>query len=888
MPFQKFFVLLSAMTRVRRVFLFLLFFIESFVTVSAQTTPAAIVEQYTTAEGLPSNNVMCVLKDRDGFVWFGTWYGLCRFDGGKFFTYNKPLKAYSDIPPRKIENIVEDAQGRLWLKTVDWKLYTFDRLTERFHAVYDELKKHTRHLQVIKIQRTEDGKVLLLMKDKTLLLASTNKQGEADILKLVDTQGKIDAQTLQLQEDIISVSQGYEAYVGRDYSIFIQPKGKQSLAEAMAKSHATEQQHYERLAQICAGTGINRYLQLYQDQDSILWITTASEGVYSLSMPRKQFNLIPLPDEDLTGVRCLYQTHQGNIIVGARSRNAYIYDMDGQLQQTLPYNTYGLGAIYHATEDQQGRLWLSTKGDGLVLAVPDASQPLGYRLTHYCHQPDDPTSISGNDVYMTYIDSYQHIWVGTLDGGLNLVNEKDGMLSFYNKQNGLKNYPAYGLYTEIRNIVEDMDGCLWVGTIDGLMSINCNFNRPEDVQFKTYRDQPEATFANNDIYTLYRDLKGQIWIGAFGGGLQKLGVGPLGPREGLRNDVIFSIIEDLQGHLWFATEAGLSRYNQQTKRIRNFDQYDGIPHVKMEEASALCCTNGQMWIGCKQGILTFNPHSLQTDKTDYRTFIMDVKVDGQPFIGEVAIPYTKEIELPYHQNSITLEFAALKYKDHAQLNYRYQLKGYDKDWHYAASQRTASYNKIPSGNYTFIVETIDDNNPTLHSTAECVIHILTPWWATWWAYGVYFILAGLIAWVIIRTVLKMNRMRNEIYISQRLAKLTSKPDEGDEFIDQLHRIIRSNIPNTEFNVETIASEMGLSRSAFYKKTKSLTGFAPIDLIKEFRLSRAKELLETTNLSIAEVAFRSGFADSSYLGKCFKKRYGVSPREFLHTEPVGGN
>ena len=113
--------------------------------------------------------------------------------------------------------------------------------------------------------------------------------------------------------------------------------------------------------------------------------------------------------------------------------------------------------------------------------------------------------------------------------------------------------------------------------------------------------------------------------------------------------------------------------------------------------------------------------------------------------------------------------------------------------------------------------------------------------------------------------------------------ITSKPDESDEFIDKLHRIIRKNIPNTEFNVDAIASEMGLSRSAFYKKVKGLTGFAPIDLIKEFRLSHATELLQTTNLSIAEIAFRSGFADSSYFGKCFRKRYGMSPREYLQQE-----
>jgi len=828
---------------------------------------------------------MCVLKDQDGFMWFGTWYGLCRFDGGKFVTFNKPLKADSDIPPRKIESMVEDANGRFWLKTVDWKLYIYDRRTECFHAVNDELKQHTHHLQIIKIQRTEEGQVLLLTKDKTLLLASTDNQGKVEIRKLIDAKGKIDPQTLQLQEDIIGETRDYQVFIGCDYRIFYQRKGKGPLLETMDKVAQQQRLQNEKLSRIIADVGISKYQQFYQDRDSILWVVTASQGIYALCMPSQQFSLIPLPNGDLTGVRCLYLTRQNEILVGARSRHVYVYDVNGLLKRTLPYEQYGIGAVYHAVEDAQGRLWLSTKGDGLVVATPDASQAIGYKLTHYRHKPEDATSISGNDVYITFIDSRQHIWVGTLDGGLNLVYEHNGQLSFYNKHHSLTNYPAYGLYTEVRNIVEDREGHLWIGTIDGLMSFDSQFSRPEQIQFTTYHHQPDATFANNDIYTLYRDRTGEIWIGAFGGGLEKLGTGPLGPREGLRNDVVLSIVEDLQGHLWFATEAGLSCYNQQTKRIRNYDQYDGMPRVQFEETSALCSSNGQLWIGSKQGILTFSPGTLQTRQTEYRTFILKVTVDNQPYVGPIAVGYTESLELDHNTNSVSFEFAALKYEDNAQLSFRYRLKGYDRDWHYCGGQRIATYNEIPPGKYTFLVETIDDANPSLHSSAVLSVYIHSPWWATWWAYCAYFMITVLIVWIIIRTMLQMNRMRNEIYISQRLAKLTTKPDAGDEFIDLLHRIIRKNIANTELNIDDIASEMGLSRSAFYKKVKMQTGFAPKDLIKEFRLSHAKELLQTTNLSIAEVAFRSGFADSSYFGKCFRKRYGMSPREFLHQEPI---
>lgn len=857
----------------------------------AQTVPSVISEHYTTANGLPSNNVMCALRGSDGFLWLGTWYGLCRFDGGKFVTYNQPVKAASDNPPRKIESIAEDAQGTLWLKTVDWKLYTFTPRTLHFHAVDNELKQYAQNLQVIKIQPNDEGHVLLLTKDKTLLMAGTDKKGNIHIQKLADAKGRIDLQTFQLREDITQETKDYLAYVGRDYRIFTLRKGKTSLAEAMQKEATQQQQETERLTRLVTEAGIDKYAQLYQDNDSLLWVTSNSQGLYCISTPRHTFHLITLPDNDMTGVRCIYQMRNGRILVSTRSRNVYIYNTEGELQQTLPYAKYGIGAIYHAMEDNRGRLWLSTKGDGLIVATPDSSQPMGYQLTHYRNAKDNPASISGNNVYYTFIDSKDRIWVGTLDGGLNLVEEqKDGQLTFHNKHNGFTHYPAYGLYTEVRNITEDQQGRLWVGTIDGLMSLNGNFNRPQDIQFKTYQNTKTATFANNDIYTLHRDQTGQIWIGAFGGGLQRLVFDdptirfvPLGPREGLRNDVIYSITEDMHGRLWFATEAGLSCYNQQTGRIRNFDRYDGIPDVQMEETAATCCSDGHLWIGTNQGILTFNPEQLQSSNTRYNTCIIDVITDNQSYVGPIAIPYSEQIELEHDQNSFIIEFAALKFQDHSQVSYRYQLEGYDRDWHYPGPHRIASYNEVPPGNYTFVVESIDDANPTLQSSARIKVRILPPWWATWWAYLIYICIAALIAWLIVRTILQMNRMRNEIYISQRLAKLTSKPDEADEFIDRLHRIIRQNIPNSDYNIDDMAAEMGVSRSAFYKKVKGATGFAPVDLIKEFRLSHAAELLQTTNLNITEIAYRSGFKDASYFGKCFRKRFGMSPREYINQQ-----
>ena len=129
-----------------------------------------IVKDYSIEAGLPNNTVLCAIKDTDGFMWFGTWYGLSCFDGVKFKNFNHRDDYNADIPPHRIQTIVEAKDGNLWVKTVDHKLYLFDKRNERFFDVYSEIKKkYSVSPKIIKIQKTETGDLLMLTKDKVLL-----------------------------------------------------------------------------------------------------------------------------------------------------------------------------------------------------------------------------------------------------------------------------------------------------------------------------------------------------------------------------------------------------------------------------------------------------------------------------------------------------------------------------------------------------------------------------------------------------------------------------------------------------------------------------------------------------------------------------------------------
>ena len=422
----------------------------------------------------------------------------------------------------------------------------------------------------------------------------------------------------------------------------------------------------------------------------------------------------------------------------------YRLDRNGHVTLIFSDKNYLLGAVYHIMEDKDGNLWFSTKGNGLVKAEPDMNSPHGLRFTRYINDPKNPNSISNNDVYFTYQDSQGRIWVGLLGGGLNLISEENGAITFIHKYNGLKQYPAYGLYMEVRTMTEDEDGRIWVGTMDGLMSFDGHFTVPEQIQFETYRQVSEnSNVADYDIYVLYKDTDSQIWVSVFGGGLNRLVrydkekrepiFKSYGIREGMNNDVVKSIVEDKNGNLWFTTEIGLSCFNKATEQFRNYDKYDGFLNVELEEGSALRTLNGDLWIGTRQGILTFSPDKLETLHTNYDTRIVDFKVSNRdlrsfrecPILKE-SITYAKAIELNYNQSMFTIEFAALNFYNQNRVSYRYILEGYEKEWHYNGKNRIASYTNVPPGDYTFRVETVDEANPELVSNCTLAITILPP------------------------------------------------------------------------------------------------------------------------------------------------------------------
>ena len=109
--------------------------------------------------------------------------------------------------------------------------------------------------------------------------------------------------------------------------------------------------------------------------------------------------------------------------------------------------------------------------------------------------------------------------------------------------------------------------------------------------------------------------------------------------------------------------------------------------------------------------------------------------------------------------------------------------------------------------------------------------------------------------------------------------LETVPAFNRTFIQEVIRFVDENLQNPDFKIDDLAETMNMSRAVFYRKIKTFTGASPIDLVKEMRLKRALELLDTSSYSLSEVAYQSGFSSPQYFSRVFKEQMQCTPNEY---------
>lgn len=115
--------------------------------------------------------------------------------------------------------------------------------------------------------------------------------------------------------------------------------------------------------------------------------------------------------------------------------------------------------------------------------------------------------------------------------------------------------------------------------------------------------------------------------------------------------------------------------------------------------------------------------------------------------------------------------------------------------------------------------------------------------------------------------------------SQQQPTIPDMSPNDRKFMDKLVELMEQNMDNGDLVVDDLVRELAVSRSVFFKKLKTLTGLAPIEFIKEIRIKRATQLIETGEFNMTQISYMVGINDPRYFSKCFKAQVGMTPTEY---------
>lgn len=388
---------------------------------------------------------------------------------------------------------------------------------------------------------------------------------------------------------------------------------------------------------------------------------------------------------------------------------------------------------------------------------------------------------------------------------------------------------------------EDSHGRFWVGTAYGL-----NLMDREKGTFKRYLPTAESAkgLVNGSILSIAEDRKGRVWFGT------DMGLHLYHPdsdsftvyntKDGFVDQGIRAILEDNSGNLWLGTNNGIVMFNPDTRVVRNFVRYNGEMIGGTSTGAATATRNGELAFGTRNGLYIIDPAKVAVNRklppvvlTDFRIFTQKIPVNGPEKILTKAISQTEKITLDYTKSMISFSFAALNFREPEKNQYAYKLEGFDNDWRYLATQRTALYTNLPAGTYEFKVKASNNDGVWNEEGRRITLVILPPPWKTWWAYCLYALLVlALLMWFVYSQHKEVLRERQtsrelEIKVAERTAELSSKNNELEEAYAQLEAISLSDpltgLSNRRYLQKLMPMDIAKVQREYEEKISGLRG-----------------------------------------------------------------
>ena len=752
----------------------------------------------TMNDGLAANAVRNIVQDRNGFIWFGTDNGLCRYDGVKVQHYR-----------------INELGGNQYISSL---LVTDDGLyvgTEKgvFLLSFERQSFEKQNLDI------HSAVTSMTLDKEGVLWISTLGQG---VWQMIQKTGKVNH--YDFKETSGSVAQ---VLIDNSNQVWTVTNWGTPVVHRLNRLHNrfeavnldfTDNYNSLRMLQtkdgrLWLGTWESGLLQLHSDGrvERVLNPKLTNVGNHIHTLFERDDHCICIGCDD--GVICLNpNTHEWHRLIEQQSlADRFVYAITSDMEGGLWIGTFYGGVNYispvgkrfeafsmenglHGNviarfcEDRKGRMWVASDDGGLMCYSPKAQH-----FTNYPHQE----LLSRQNVHALCVDG-DELWIGTYTNGVIVLNVETGDLRHYMQAqapHSLDNSSSYAICCDSRgdiwvatmeglnrfdrtrhdferigkvdaltiDIDEDRDGNLWLSTQGGGLWKYQTRNG----QFKTYthHEGDDLSLPDDQVNCSLVDESGRLWVGTLGGlclydsendhfKLVSLDV---------PNHNIMGIVED-QGVLWLSTEKGIVKY--EPKQIQRFTLHDGLVSEQFQPNSCIKASDGRIYFGSTTGFNSFYPYQIKTNSVTPPVYITSVEImnreertaEGQP----LDLALTKEIVLDYDDaRMLTLSFASLSYCSPEKNQYAYILEGFDRDWNNVGNQNRATYTNIPAGTYIFRVKATNNDGVWSSDEATLTIIVHPPLWWSWYAKLFYLFLIVAAIWYYVRFRLKRAEYRHQ-------------------------------------------------------------------------------------------------------------------------------
>jgi ligand-binding sensor domain-containing protein/signal transduction histidine kinase len=560
--------------------------------------PTAAFTHLTVDQGLADQMAAEITQDTEGFMWFGTFRGLDRYDGYRFVHYRHDDADPHSLTGNVITALYADRDGNVWVGARGAGLDRFDPRTRQF--------EHFRH-DASDRSSLSSNSPRMIYQDRAGVVWIASEGGG---LSRFNPGTRTFTNYLHDDADGNSIASNTVRSIAEDASGVLWLGTANGLSRVDPRSGAFETYRHSDADQQTLGA--NNIWKIVVDHVGTIWLATEN-GLDNLDPNTGHFAHYlhdPANPHSLSGnpLDGLLEDDAGRLWVGTFGSGVSILEVDRQSFTNYRHDpgdptSLGYDQVDKIFRDRSGLIWLGTGGGGV-----DVYNPQQQAVTIYRAMAGEPNSLSSPFVYSVVEDADGFIWVGTRNSGLDRLDHRTGQVAHFPSQPGI---PGRLGWPVILDLAQDTTGALWLAAYGGGL-----YRRdPSTGLFTAYRHDPAdpASLSHDNVRTLRFDEHGTLWIATNGGGLNSLDPGTgiftayranQNDPDGLATDMTVGLDTDRHGGVWVGTAGGgLNHLDVTTGRFTRYQHDPNNPNSLAEDNVFVVHVDraGVVWIGTQGG-----------------------------------------------------------------------------------------------------------------------------------------------------------------------------------------------------------------------------------------------------------------------------------------------